>query len=137
MSELVLRKYDSKPKVTFFFHDFKSREANPEGFDSKMKNWMHVLEEHVLDRKDPLISIDDLRKQLDTQGMKPTVNCVRLVLTNLLRQEEIVAESQFQQKFSIKKGDVGDSWIGWGISGVRKIFTWGSSIPNGKQNPST
>lgn len=97
-----------------------------------MKSWMHVIEEYVLDRDDPLVSIDDLRKHLITLTLKPTVNCLRLVLTNMMLHGEIMSESQFAQKFGCKKDGDSSGWLTWGVSGVRKMLSWGTATQTGE-----
>lgn len=74
-----------------FFAPFRSRSANPEGFDSKMKLWINAIEEWAVLNKKLTLSLKDIHQTFISEtGIHPDKECIRLVLSEMKRKSRLV-----------------------------------------------
>lgn len=108
-----------------FFAPFRSRSANPEGFDSKMKLWINAVEEYSVLNKKLIISLKDIHQTfVSDTGVHPDKECIRLVLSEMKRRARLVPLATLKtstfwsssrttpliDNFIDPKG-----WLGWGV----------------------
>lgn len=120
-----LKKLLSPSRSGTFFAPFRSRSANPDGFDSKMKLWINAIEEWVVLRKRLTVSLKDIHELfISDSGIHPDKECVRLVLSEMKRRNRLVplnnlknsniwsssASWPYLDNFIDPKG-----WLSWGV----------------------
>lgn len=111
-----------------FFAPFRSRSANPDGFDSKMKIWISAIEEWLVHSKRLKICIDDIYRSFTSEsGIKPDRECIRLVFSEMRRRSQLVpiktlksssiwcAPDNNHQNTLLDNYIDPNGWIGWGV----------------------
>ena len=124
MSKYIPDLYDKQSKVQFFYNEFKRRDANPEGFDNKMKNWFTSIQNYCDNEDRFLIDLSELRDAFDYQSNRPHLNCLKLVLTNLIKERKLLPLDEFKIEFLVNQSN---GWLNWGFSSVKKTISWFSS----------
>lgn len=125
MSKYLPEVYDKQSKIQFFYNEFKRRDANPDGFDCKMKNWFSSVSKYCEDEDRFLIDLAELRQEFECFSCRPHPNCLKLVLTNMVRERKLLPVDEFEREFL--SGQNRGSWLDWGVSSVKKTFGWFSS----------
>lgn len=120
-----LKRLLSPSRSGTFFAPFRSRSANPEGFDSKMKLWITAIEEWAVLRRRLTLSLKDIHETfISDSGIHPDKECIRLVLSEMKRRSRLVplnslknsnfwtssASWPFLDNFIDPKG-----WLSWGV----------------------
>lgn len=109
-----------------FFAPFRSRSANPDGFDSKMKLWIAAVEEWAVLNKKLSISLKDIHQTfVSDSGIRPDKECVRLVFSEMRRQSRLVEYkslrtsrlwSSDQESHNIVDRYINPKgWLGWSV----------------------
>lgn len=129
MSKYIPDLYDKQSKVQFFYNEFKRRDANPEGFDNKMKNWFTSINKYCEDEDQFLINLSELRNQFEHLSCKPHTNCLKLVLTNMIKERKLLPIDEFKKEFLNNQNS---GWVNWGFNSVKKTIGWFSSNVTGK-----
>lgn len=130
------------------FAPFRSRSANPDGFDSKMKLWITVIEEWVIENKKLTISVKDIHQRfVSDTGSRPDKECIRLVLSEMKRRSKVVPLSTvktsrlwspqasssihpFVDHYIDPKG-----WLSWGVKNfVYNPASWAVSALTNSDN---
>lgn len=108
-----------------FFAPFRSRSANPDGFDSKMKLWILAIDEWAVSNKKLTLSLEEIHKTfISDAGVRPDKECIRLVFSEMKRRSQLVLlktlktssfwtssrSSPLLDNFIDPKG-----WFGWGM----------------------
>lgn len=110
-----------------YFAPFRSRSANPDGFNSKMKYWIGAIEEWSLINKKLIFSLIDIHDEFVSSDMKlrPNKECIRLVLSEMKRKSKIIPLSCLkssslwspQTSSSIVESFIDpNGWVGWGMN---------------------
>lgn len=74
-----------------FFAPFRSRSANPDGFDRKMELWIAAIEEWTVTNKKLTLALKDIHQTfVADNGIRPDKECLRLVLSEMKRRSKIV-----------------------------------------------
>lgn len=129
-----------------FFAPFKSRSANPDGFDSKMKLWINSIEEWVVLNKKLTICLKDIHQAfVSDTGIRPDKECIRLVLSEMKRRSKLVPLNSIKtSKFWSNSTTVPlldnivdpKGWFGWGVR--RLVYdpaNWAFSTLTSNQDP--
>lgn len=140
-----LRTLLSPSRSGTFFAPFRSRSANPDGFDSKMRLWISAIEEWAVVNRKLTFSITDIHQIfVSDSGVRPDKECIRLVLSemkrrsravllNCLRSSKLWSASASQpliDNFIDPKG-----WLGWGVKKfVYTPATWAVSALAGTED---
>lgn len=111
-----------------FFAPFRSRSANPDGFDSKMKLWINAVEEWAVLNKKLTLSLKDIHQTfVSDSGIRPDKDCIRLVLSEMKRRSRLVSLDGIRSSkiFSTSTSiPILDSfidpkgWLGWGVKNL-------------------
>lgn len=141
-----LRNLMSPSKSGTFFAPFRSRSANPDGFDSKMRLWMNAIDEWATTNKKLTLSLKDIHQTfISDSGIKPDKECIRLVFSEMKRQSRLVALGSLKTSklwsCATKQPPIIDNlldpkgWLNWG---VKKVVVdpanWALSIVSGTQH---
>lgn len=121
-----------------FFAPFRSRSANPDGFDAKMKLWINAIEEWAVINKKLILSLEDIYQIfISDSGVRPDKECLRLVFSEMRRRSKLVPLSTLKTSnfWSLSKtSPILDNFIdpkGWLSWGVKKLVynpaTWAVS----------
>lgn len=121
--------YDKQSKIQFFYNEFKRRDANPEGFDNKMKNWYSSISKYCEDEDRFLIDLNELRQEFEYLSCRPHMNCLKLVLTNMCKERKLLPIDEFEREFLSNQNG---GWLNWGVSSVKKTLGWFSSSVTGE-----
>lgn len=135
----------SPSRAGTFFAPFRSRSANPDGFDSKMKLWINAIEELLVHDKKLTVTLDYIHRSfIADNGIRPDKECIRLVMSEMKRRSRLVPmktlktsniwshPSQTSTSNFLDTIIDPNGWLGWG---VRKLVvdpaSWAiSSIAN-------
>jgi len=126
MAKYTPELYDKQSKVQFFYNEFKRRDANPDGFDCKMKNWFTSINKYCEDEDEFLVNLNELRDRFECMSIRPQVSCLKLVLTNMIKERKLLPFEEFKRDFLHNSTD-NNGWLGWGFSSVKKTIGWFSS----------
>lgn len=121
-----LRNLLSPSRSGTFFAPFRSRSANPDGFDSKMKLWIAAIEEWAVLNKKLIISLKDIHQTFVSDvGIRPDKECVRLVFSEMKRRCRLVEYKSLrtsrlwsadQRSYNIVDHYINPKgWLGWGV----------------------
>lgn len=135
MSKYIPELYDKQSKIQFFYNEFKRRDANPDGFDNKMKNWFTSINNYCDDEDRFLVDLSELRNQFEYMTVRPHTNCLKLVLTNMIKERKLLPVDEFEQDF-LTDSNANGGWLNWGFNSVRKTIGWFSSGVSGEWNSS-
>lgn len=125
-----------------FFAPFRSRSANPDGFDSKMKLWINAIEEWAIGNKKFVFTLDNVQQTfISDSNSRPDKECIRLVFSEMKRRSRLVPLKTLKSSniwSSDKNATVLDnfvdpnSWFGWSVKRfVYDPATWAvSSLTN-------
>uniref|UniRef100_A0A6G1S6W6 Charged multivesicular body protein 7 n=1 Tax=Aceria tosichella TaxID=561515 RepID=A0A6G1S6W6_9ACAR len=133
-----LRSLLSPARSGTFFAPFRSRSANPDGFDSKMKLWISAIEEWAVAHKKVTVTINDIhQKFVSDSGIRPDKECIRLVMSEMKRRSRIVPLNSLRgSKFwsNTSSQTLIDNyidpkgWLGWSVKKlVYTPATWAVS----------
>lgn len=126
------------------FAPFRSRSANPDGFDSKMRLWINSIEEWAILNKKLIFCLEDIHQTfISDNGIRPDKECIRLVLSEMKRESRLVPLNSLRTSniwaTSTTRSLMLDSlidpktWLGWGVK--KLVFdpaTWAvSTLTNG------
>lgn len=129
-SDTHLRSLLSPSRSGTFFAPFRSRSANPDGFDSKMKLWIQAIEEWTVINRKLIISVTDIHQRfVSDAGIRPDKECVRLVMSEMKRRTRAVPLTALKKSrlwsspshSSAHIHPIIDSyidpkgWLGWGV----------------------
>lgn len=118
----------SPSKSGTFFAPFRSRSANPDGFDSKMRLWMNAIEEWSIMNKKLTFSLKDIHQTfISNSGVRPDRECIRLVFSEMKRQSRLApldtlrtsrlwnnsSRQHMIDSFLDPKG-----WLNWGVKKI-------------------
>lgn len=132
MAKYLPEVYDKQSKIQFFYNEFKRRDANPEGFDNKMKNWCSSINKYCDDEDRFLVDLNELRQKFEYLSCRPHVNCLKLVLTNMIKERKLLPVEEFEREFLSNQNG---SWLNWSVSSVKKTLGWFSSSMTGEYLP--
>lgn len=122
----------SPSKSGSYFASFRTRSANPDGFDAKMKIWINAIEEWSVESKKLKITIDDIHRNFVSHTkIRPDKECLRLVFSEMkrrcliapikdLKSSKMWSPSQCQSSLLSDYLD-SNGWLGWGVT---KLITW-------------
>lgn len=110
-----------------FFAPFRSRSANPDGFDAKMKLWINAIEEWVVRNKKLTLSVQDIHQAFIAEnGIRPHKECVRLVISEMKRRSRLVPLTNLKTSNIWSNSSSSttmmsnfinpNSWLGWGFT---------------------
>lgn len=128
----------SPSKSGSYFASFRTRSANPDGFDTKMKVWISAIEEWSVETKRLKLTIDDIHSDFVSHTrIRPDKECLRLVFSEMKRRcliaplKDIKSSKMWcpSQRQSTILDDYMDSngWLSWGVT---KLITWAqTSLP--------
>lgn len=138
----------SPTKSGTFFAPFRSRSANPDGFDAKMKLWMNAIEEWMVRDKRLTLSLNNIHQTfISDNGIRPDKECLRLVISEMKRQSRLVpmktlrtssiwSSSQSQANYMDNLIDP-STWLGWGVKKfVYNPAAWALSSLTGSHDQS-
>lgn len=127
------------------FAPFRSRSANPDGFDSKMRLWINSIEEWTILNKKLTVCLKDIHQTfISDNGIRPDKECIRLVLSEMKRESRLIPLSSLKtsniwstsSSTSLMLDSFIDpkTWLGWGVK--KLVFdpaTWAvSTLTNGQ-----
>lgn len=120
-----LRTLLSPSRSGTLFAPFRSRSANPDGFDSKMKMWISAIEEWSIINKKLTLSLKDIHQIfVSDAGIRPDKECIRLVFSEMKRRSRLLPLNTLKAtKFwsAARSQPLIDSlidpkgWLGWGV----------------------
>lgn len=109
-----------------FFAPFRSRSANPDGFDSKMKLWIKSIEEWCVLNQKMTFSLSEIQQKfISNSGIRPDKECIRLVLSEMKRQSRIAPLNGLKASRIWSSPETNQplnsyidpkSWFGWGVT---------------------
>lgn len=112
--------------MAFMFREFRAREANPEGWDIKMRQWTQLIEKWSAQSGVSEFTINDVRNAFRTNDQVPDAKCIKLVLSNMHRKGHLLNQNEFKTRCSQKTNK--DGWLSWGLSTAAKPISWGISM---------
>lgn len=125
---------------------FRSRSANPDGFDSKMKLWIGAIEDWTVSNRRLTFSIKEIHKTfISDSGVRPDKESIRLVLSEMKRRNLVSTLSSLKtSKLWTSSDPLLDesfndpkSWVSWGVKKlVYDPASWALASITGRQNES-
>lgn len=124
---------------------FRSRSANPDGFDSKMKSWIAAIEDWTVSKRRLTFTLREIHKTfISDSRIRPDKESIRLVLSEMKRRNLLsplgsLKSSKFWTSSDPLLESYADpkSWVSWG---VRKFVydpaSWALSTITGGHNQS-
>lgn len=120
MSEKYLPEcWQDDARMNALFSPFRTREANPQDWESKLHFWKSSIWQWSRATKRGCFSVNEVLTAFQRNGKTP--QGLRTAVNELLRQKELVKFSDF--------GELEDSkWLTWGLNVlVKKPLTWSLS----------
>lgn len=119
------------------FAPFRTRSANPAGFDSKMKIWIHSIEEWASGRL--TLNLEMIHQSFVSEtGVRPDRECIRLVFSEMKRKSKLIPlkllKNSINQRATNNYLDNivnPQGWIGWS---VKKLTSWVASTIASQQD---
>ncbi|XP_076249031.1 charged multivesicular body protein 7 [Calliopsis andreniformis] len=106
-------------RINALFSPFRSKSANPQDWTSKYKFWQNIIYEWLKNTMQCTFSITDLNNVFKRKGCTPL--CLITVVEELLRNNEIIPESEFLKEPC-------NSWTSWSIDiFVKRPLVWSFS----------
>ncbi|KAI1306030.1 Charged multivesicular body protein 7 [Halotydeus destructor] len=119
--------------MSFMFREFRAKEANPEGWTSKLNFWVKNINKWCAVSGNVEFTISDIRHAFEREASLPEVSTVKLVLSNELRKNEIITLNDFITKCQQSKNT---GWISWGLNTtIVKPLSWGFSLLGSGSDP--
>ncbi|KAG7201038.1 hypothetical protein KM043_003389 [Ampulex compressa] len=108
--------WEQDERMNALFSPFRSKAANPQDWNSKLKFWRKAIYDHLRYAADFTFSVAELNEVFKRKGCAPL--CLATVIEELVRNDEIVRETDFYQ-------DPRKSWSAWTIDVlIKKPVTW-------------
>lgn len=124
-------KWHDEETMAFHFRDFRAKEVNPEGFNSKMAWWLTAIDRWTREENAVPFTIADVQQAFERDnGAKPNAAMLKLVLTNLMLTPDVLTLEQFMCKCQNAKHA---GWISWGVATAVKPLSWGLSWLSGEK----
>ncbi|KAL6446363.1 hypothetical protein ACFW04_001149 [Cataglyphis niger] len=118
-SEKLPECWNQEERMSALFSPFRSKSANPQDWISKYKFWHDLIYEWLKYNMQCSFSIIDLNEAFKRRGCTPL--CLITVIEELLRNNEIIQETDFFQKPC-------ETWTAWSIDiFIKKPISWSFS----------
>lgn len=126
-SALLPDEWNDPKRAKFLMSEFRSRAANPEGYDAKLAFWTRHITAWSSASSVPCFSIADVRQSFARDGVQPDVACIKRVLSHMLITDQIRPRRQVEQMLSQRVGWSRWSVVSRGLGLVTKPLSWGWS----------
>lgn len=111
--------WNQEERMSALFSPFRSKSANPQDWISKYKFWHDLIYEWLEYTMQCSFSINDLNEAFKRRGCTPL--CLVTVIEELLRNNEIIKETDFYQEPC-------ETWTAWSIDiFIKKPISWSFS----------
>ncbi|XP_043266697.1 charged multivesicular body protein 7 [Venturia canescens] len=106
-------------RMNALFAEFRNRSVNSQDWDSKYKFWEKLISDWLSSKQRCIFSVADLKVTFKRNGRTPL--CLTTVAEELLRNGEIISETQFLK-------DSSSGWTAWAIDTmIKKPMVWSFS----------
>lgn len=110
--------------MAFLFREFKPKDANPEGWETKLRFWISSVKRWSKVTNSVEFSVRDVQEAFRKEDSFPEMSCIKLVLSNMLRKGDLIAASDFVANCH----QSGSGWVSWGVNLAAKPLSWGWSM---------
>ena len=117
--------FQDAKRAAFLMKEFRPREANPEGYDDKMSFWIRNITRWSC-QNNVILTPKSVREAFVREGIPPDNSCIKHVLNHMMHEGKIVKRNVFEQELRDRITSR-SSWTSWGVSLVKKPFSWGVS----------
>lgn len=122
--------WDNSKRMSVLFCEFRSREANPEGWDSKMKFWINAINEWTEKTQSVCFTLEELRDAFERNGSRPQIKSLQLVLSEMQRRQVVFSRENFPRCLQSNQS----SWVSWGFKNfVVRPLSWSYSMLSGSE----
>ncbi|XP_018329836.1 charged multivesicular body protein 7 isoform X1 [Agrilus planipennis] len=109
--------WNDETRMNVLFAPFRSRNANPQDWDSKLAFWRNMIELYCKESKCYKFTLPDLLKVFNRNGRSP--GCLEVVINEMFKLNEIKSVSEYLEETPSK------SWTGWATQVlVKKPIKW-------------
>uniref|UniRef100_A0A1A9WBN6 Charged multivesicular body protein 7 n=1 Tax=Glossina brevipalpis TaxID=37001 RepID=A0A1A9WBN6_9MUSC len=99
---------------------FRERDLNPEGFDSKLKFWVDLIEKYCIYKGDASFSKSELKSRFTRNDRVPS--CLDIVLSHMEKQKIVCDRRDYEF-------DRNSTWTGWAAYKlIKKPVLWAFEI---------
>ena len=110
-------------RMKFLMTDFRSRDANPEGYDDKMSFWIKsILKWSSSQPSVTEFSLKSISDSFEKDGQAPSVGLLRTVLGTMMAKNQVMRRSQYKEMLM---KSCNEGWVSWGIDLATKPISWG------------
>lgn len=104
---------------------FRTRSANPDGFDSKMKLWISAIEDWAVSNLRLTFSLRDIHKTfISESGVRPDKESIRLVLSEMKRRNLVAPFTSMKpSQFWTPSSSLSEGWVSWGVRALVSTLT--------------
>ncbi|XP_018329837.1 charged multivesicular body protein 7 isoform X2 [Agrilus planipennis] len=113
--------WNDETRMNVLFAPFRSRNANPQDWDSKLAFWRNMIELYCKESKCYKFTLPDLLKVFNRNGRSP--GCLEVVINEMFKLNEIKSVSEYLEETPSK------SWTGW----ATQVLEWPIEKANGLQ----
>lgn len=123
--------WNDDKKMNVLFHPFRIREINPEGWDLKMNFWINLINKWCLFDRKVVFTIDEMRQNFNRDEKLPHLDCVKLVISHMKRQNKILFKDEIVNQTNRSKS----SFVNWTLNSlIMKPITIGWNWLSTKDN---
>lgn len=118
--------WDDNRRMKVLFEDFRSREANPENWDSKMTFWKKAIAEWCKSEDKFKFTISEFQQAYTKDDLDikiPSAKTIKLAISDMIRRDQDVTTFEAIEEELKSKLD-SQGWTQWGVSLLTKPLKW-------------
>lgn len=110
-------------RMKYLMTDFRSRDANPEGYDDKMSFWKRsILKWSSSHPSVAEFSLKSVCDSFEKDGQAPSVGLLRTVLGVMVARNEVMKRDQYKEMLM---KSCNEGWVSWGMGLAVRPISWG------------
>lgn len=121
MNDYHPKEWHDAATAAVMLRDFRPKETNPEGWSFKMNLWIRSVERWSQATGTVEFSMSDIQRAFVRDSVLPSDNCVKLVVSNMLRNNQLATLDQFVDKCKSARHA---GWLSWGLSAATRPLSW-------------
>lgn len=109
-------------RMKFLMTDFRSRDANPEGYDDKMSFWIKTLSKWSSSPQAAEFNLKSIRDSFEKDGHMPSTGLLQTVMSKMMSSNQVMKRDVYKE--SLLKS-MTEGWVSWGVTLATKPISWG------------
>ncbi|OTF81218.1 charged multivesicular body protein-like protein [Euroglyphus maynei] len=109
--------WNDDKRMNVLFNPFRIREINPTGWDLKMNFWINLINKWCLFDRKVVFTIDELRQNFNRDERLPHLDCAKLVISHMKRQNKILFKDEIVNRKKCSKSN-GSNLVNWTLNSL-------------------